>query len=66
MTGGESEVTIAFHGIQLGVSLGTLYFIFQQHKIWIRMKDRINEMYVDFCEKHGLKFKPLDANGGKD
>jgi hypothetical protein len=56
----ESGLTLAFHGVQLTVSIAVLGIVLNQHKVWVRMKDRINSLWYKHCKETGDRYTPLD------
>jgi hypothetical protein len=62
--GSESPVTISLHvGTFLGI-FSILALLLKQHKIWTRIKDRLDQLWADYCEAHGIKFTRIE--NGKD
>jgi len=59
----ESGITLTIHGLTLGGICAILLLLFNQHKIWVRMKDRVNELWREYCERHETVFISLDGNG---
>ena len=62
----ETPFTTAIHIVQTIVSLPIAWLcikILTQHKIWVRMKDRVNTLWASHCEKTGDRFISLDGNG---
>lgn len=39
-------------------------FLLHQNKIWVRVKDRINMLYKEYCYRHHIPYVSLD-NGDK-
>lgn len=39
-------------------------FILHQNTIWVRVKDRLNMLYKEYCEKHGIPYISLDNSEG--
>ncbi len=56
----ESGLTLTFHGVQLAVSISVLGLVLTQHKIWIRLKDRVNTLWGKHCDETGDKYVPLE------
>ena len=59
----ESPLTLTFHGIQITLSVATLLLlapVLKQHKVWIRVKDRINTLWHKHCEETGDQYVSLD------
>jgi hypothetical protein len=63
---GESPLTISVHGLTLAGILGIFAILFKQHKIWVRMKDRIDALWQDFCEAHDIPYKPIENGKSGD
>lgn len=60
---GETPVTLTIHGVQLTASLAILCILLREHKVWIRLKDRLNQLWKDRCDSRGDNYFPLDENG---
>lgn len=60
MTLGETPVTLTVHGLTLGGIVLILGLLFKQHKIWTRMKDRLNQLWFHHCVKSGDKYEPIE------
>jgi len=56
----ESGFTLTIHSLQLAVSVSILGLVLTQHKIWIRLKDRMNTLWSDRCKKTGDRYVPLE------
>jgi hypothetical protein len=56
----ESALTLTIHGVQLTATLTVLGLVFTQHKIWVRLKDRVNTLWGKHCEKTGDPYVPLE------
>lgn len=56
----ESGITLTLHGVQLGISVAVLGILLNQHKVWIRVKDRVNTLWQDYCDHKKVPFIPLD------
>lgn len=48
------------HHLNLGTSLVILGFLVTQHKIWVRMKDRLNQLWRRHCQTTGDEYTPLE------
>ena len=53
-------MTLTFHGVQITVSLLILGILLKQHKVWIRIKDRVNTLWAKHCQETGDNFVPLE------
>jgi uncharacterized membrane protein len=60
----ESMATQIAHWVTMGGVLTLVGFALKQHKVFIRIKDRVNSMWWDHCTKHAIKYEPLE-NGSK-
>lgn len=60
LQGGEGGWATAFHGVSLAASVAMLGLLLNQHKIWVRMKDRLDELWRRHCKVTGDDFKPLE------
>lgn len=56
----ESPITLTIHGVQLVATCTVLGVVLKQHKVWIRLKDRMNTLWRKHCEKTGDPYVPLD------
>lgn len=56
----ESPITLTIHGIQLTATLSVLGVVLKQHKVWTRMKDRLNTLWYKHTKETGDKFIPLE------
>lgn len=61
---GETPITLTLHGVTLGAVLIMLGMMFKQHRVWTRLKDRVNTMWFHHCVKSGDHYESLD-NGNK-
>ena len=59
----ETGFTLTLHGLTFGCVLTILFLMLNQHKIWVRMKDRINSLWKEYCTAHEIDFTRLDENG---
>jgi hypothetical protein len=57
---GEGPITLTLHGLTFGGIVMILAVSLRQHKIWTRMKDRLNTLWYHHCEAKGEPFVPLD------
>ena len=46
--------------LTFGASIAVLGFVFTQHKIWVRMKDRLNVLWSNHCKDTGDEYMPLE------
>ncbi len=60
----ESVTSIAFHGLSFSTTLLILGIVLKQHKIWTRVKDRLDNLWADYCKAHNINYKPIE--NGKD
>jgi hypothetical protein len=56
----ESALTLTIHGVQLTATMSVLGVLLHQHKIWTRLKDRVNTLWEKHCQKTGDKYVPLE------
>lgn len=56
----EGPVTISLHVATLVGIFGVLGILLNQHKVWIRMKDRLNTLWKEHCKQTGEDFVRLD------
>ena len=62
----ETTLTIAFHGVTAGGILAILAILLKQHKVWVRMKDRMNSMWRAYCKEHDQDYVPLENGHSGD
>jgi hypothetical protein len=55
-----SSVEWLFHGIQAVTNVALLKLMFSFHKEWLRVKERVNIMYTEYCEKHDIPYVPIE------
>ena len=58
----ESTLTITLHGVTLASTLTIIGILLKEHKVWIRMKDRLNQLWMDRCKAKGDDYVAL-GNG---
>jgi len=51
---------LTFHGIQIGLLVFLISLVLSQHKIWVRMKDRLNSLWYEHCKSKNEKFVSLE------
>lgn len=56
----EGALSLTFHGVSLAASLAVLGIILKQHKVWVRMKDRVNQLWYSHCKTTGDKYESLE------
>lgn len=56
---------IALHGLTFAGVVTILAILLRQHRTWVRVKDRINQLWFRHCDDTGDRFTPLDGNGEK-
>lgn len=61
---GETPITLTLHGLTLAGIVFIGGMLLKQHKVWIRMKDRVNDLWSDRCHAKGERFVSLE-NGNK-
>jgi hypothetical protein len=63
----ENGTTVVLHGVTTAGIVLILTFqamILREHKVWVRLKDWVNDLRREYCVKHGIPFVPLE-NGHK-
>jgi hypothetical protein len=60
MLADESLLSQATHIGSLASSIAVLGLLLNQHKIWIRLKDRVNDMWKDYCDAHDIPYTKID------
>lgn len=61
---GETPITLTLHGLTLAGILFIVTMLLNQHKVWTRMKDRMNDLWQAYCSEKQIPYVPLD-NGNK-
>jgi len=61
---GEGTVSLALHGLSFTATLMVLGIIAREHKIWVRMRDRLNTLWWRHCQTTGDKYDPLENGRG--
>ena len=56
----ESLPSEISHYISAGGVVTIIAYGLWYHKIWVRMKDRVNDLWADYCEKKRIPFRPLE------
>lgn len=56
----ENAITITFHGLTFGGTVLILGILLNQHKVWVRMKDRLNTLWKKHCQQTGDDYVPLE------
>lgn len=57
---GEGPITLSIHGLTLAGIFGILAILFKQHKVWVRLKDRVDALWADYCRAHGIGYKAIE------
>ena len=56
----EDILTQIERHVTLTAVLAVLGFTFAQHKIWVRMQDRLNAVWHEYCDRHNIPFEKLE------
>ena len=56
----ESVATQVAHWLTFGMVTTLVGFALKEHKVWVRLKDRMNTLWAQHCEKTGDKYIPLE------
>jgi len=56
----EGPVTITLHAASFGGIIFIAGILLREHKVWIRIKDRINQLWKDRCDERGDNYVPLE------
>lgn len=56
----ESIATQVAHWLTTVGVFSILGVVLKQHKIWVRLKDRVNTLWSDRCEKKNELYVPLE------
>jgi hypothetical protein len=56
----ETVASQIAHWMTFGMVTAILGFTLKQHKVWIRMKDRMNTLWHEHTKKTGEKYIPLE------
>ena len=49
-----------WHVINFTAIVSLIAFIFQQHKSIIKLKDRMNKMWFQYCKEHKIPYDSID------
>lgn len=55
-----SSVKEIIHSVSVLSNLGVLTLLVKEHKIWTRLKDRVNNMWFEYCQNHDIQFEKVD------
>jgi hypothetical protein len=61
---GETPITLTLHGLTFGGIMLIAGILLHQHKVWTRMKDRLNDLWQEYCSEKKIPYVPLD-NGSR-
>lgn len=61
----ESLPSEIAHYISAGGVLGIIGYILWYHKIWVRLKDRVNDLWYEYCVEKKIPYRSLE-NGKPD
>jgi hypothetical protein len=56
----ENGITLTLSGVQIGLTLAVLGVVLREHKVWVRLKDRVNTLWQRHCATTGDAFIPLE------
>ena len=56
----ETLATQIAHWWTAGMVTALVGFALREHKVWVRMKDRVNSLWYHRCKETGEKFIPLE------
>jgi hypothetical protein len=56
----EGPITLTIHGLTLSGIVVILGVLLKQHKVWVRLKDRVNSLWRKHCLDSGEYFEPLE------
>jgi len=62
----ETAITLTLHGVTTGGVLLLLGIALKQHKVWVRMKDRMNSLWRSYCKEHDEHYVPLENGHSGD
>lgn len=60
----ETTATLTIHSLTLGGIIAILGILAYQHKIYIRVIDRLDQVWADYCDNHKIKYTQI-KNGSK-
>jgi hypothetical protein len=67
---GESEagkvLPFVFHGSTIVLNIFILKLIFKEYKNRIRIFDKIDKLWYDYCEKHDMPFDALNEENRRE
>jgi hypothetical protein len=69
----ESTLTLALHGVNIGLLLAILGFMLKQYTIYKSIRERVNIVWRDYCRVHRIPYNALGddelmdvKNGGEN
>lgn len=60
----ESPITLTIHSLTLGGIVFIAGLLMREHKVYVRVKDRLNTLWHDRCRIKGDDYVPLDNGHG--
>lgn len=61
----ESSLTLLEHHATFGLVIFIAGLVLREHKVYVRVKDRLNTLWHDRCRAKGDDYVPID-NGAHD
>ncbi len=56
----DQILTHIFHGVSLTLTISILTILLREHKVWTRVKDRLNTLWSNHCKETGDEYVALD------
>lgn len=60
MAADTNTVELVFHAVQALTNLALLKLMVSFHKEWLRVKERTNLMYREYCKERDMDFIPIE------
>ncbi len=60
MLGGTDMLDTILHSLTLAGTVAILMLMLREHKIYIRIKDRLNTLWYHHCKEKGDPYTPID------
>jgi len=61
----ETTYDLVLRHISVVSTITVLIIVLKQYKVHVILIERINQMWQDYCIKHGIQYKPV-GNGKKE
>lgn len=62
----DSTLTLAYHGVNVGLLIAILVFMFKQYGVYKSIRERVNIVWRDYCRLHGIPYNALGDDDLQD